>query len=249
MQLPHPLSHAYLITGGNAAARAEYARRLSAAYVCDGASAPCGRCRHCEKALAGIHPDIITVSLLEDKREIVVEQARNLRADAYIRPNEAERKVYVIDPADTMNDTAQNALLKVLEDGPSYAAFLLLCANPGKLLSTIRSRCETIVLPPEEEEPNPVLVETADQLAKLLMDGDEPSLCAFVCGLEQNKIKTKELQELFSLTGTALRPYLSVRPKRAAALLRLLRQCIDACAFNVGAGHLLGLLCVESSAD
>lgn len=248
MELPYPLSHAYIITGGNAATRAEYARRLSAAYVC-GEARPCGRCRHCEKAASGIHPDVITVSAAEGKREIVAEQARALRADAYVRPNEAERKVYLIDPADGMNDTAQNALLKVLEDGPPYAAFLLLCAQPGRLLSTIRSRCETLTLPPAEEEPDPALLEIAGQLAKLLMEGDEPSLCAFLCGLERDKIKTKELQELFSLTGNALRPYLSARPKKAAASLRLLRQCMDACAFNVGAGHLLGLLCAESFAD
>lgn len=248
MELPHPLSHAYIITGGNAASRAEYARRLSAAYVC-GEAMPCGRCRHCEKAASGIHPDVITVSPAEGKHEIVAEQARALRADAYIRPNEAERKVYLIDPAESMNDTAQNALLKVLEDGPPYAAFLLLSAQPGRLLSTIRSRCETLSLPPAEEEPDPALMETARQLAELLMDGDEPTLCAFLCGLERDKIKTKELQELFSLTGNALRPYLSIRPRRAASLLRLLRQCIDACAFHVGAGHLLGLLCVGRELD
>ena len=86
MQLPSPLSHAYIITGGNAASRAEYARRLSAAYVC-GESVPCGRCLHCEKAHSGIHPDVISVSLLEDKREIVADQARALRTDAYVRPN------------------------------------------------------------------------------------------------------------------------------------------------------------------
>lgn len=248
MELPHPLSHAYIITGGTASDRADYARRLSTAYVCESA-APCGRCRHCEKAIGGIHPDVITVTLLEDKREILAEQARALRSDAYIRPNEANRKVYLIDPADTMNEVAQNALLKVLEDGPGYAAFLLLCANPGKLLSTIRSRCETLTLPPAEEAPDPALAETAERLAALLMDGDEPDLCAFVCGLEQSKIKTKELQDLFTLTEHALRPYLSARPKRAAALLRLLRDCINACTFNVGAGHLLGLLCVQSHAD
>lgn len=245
MQLPQPLSHAYMITGGNAASRAEYARRLSAAYVCEGSTAPCGTCRHCSKADAGIHPDVITLSPADGKREIVGEQARALRADAYIRPNEAARKVYVIDPADSMNDTAQNALLKVLEDGPPYAAFLLLCAQPGRLLATIRSRCEILTLPPEEEQADPRLQDLANQLAPLLMDGDELSVAEFLCGLERDKIKTKELQELFSLTGDALRPYLSVRPRQAADLLRLLRQCRDACAFNVGAGHLLGLLCVE----
>lgn len=247
MQLPRPLSHAYIITGGNTASRAQYARRLASAYVCDGTSAPCGVCRHCEKTAAGIHPDVISLSPAEGKKEILVDQARALRADAYVRPNEAQRKVYVIDPADSMNDTAQNALLKVLEDGPPYAAFLLLCAQPGQLLATIRSRCETLTLPPEEEIADPRLLELAQQLAPLLMDGDELRVAEFACALERDKLKTKELQDLFALTGDALRPYLSVRPRRAADLLRLLRKCSDACAFNVGAGHLLGYLCAQRS--
>ena len=71
MELPHPLSHAYIITGGNSAQREEYARRLTMAYVCEGVSSPCGRCRHCEKAAAGIHPDVSVMTPLEGKREIV----------------------------------------------------------------------------------------------------------------------------------------------------------------------------------
>lgn len=243
VELPFPLSHAYILTGGNAASREEYARRLSMAYVCENGRIPCGSCRNCVKAAGGIHPDVITLSPAEDKRDIVAEQARALRADTYVRPNEAERKVYLITPADSMNDTAQNALLKVLEDGPDYAAFVLLCAQPGKLLSTIRSRCETVTLPPAREEADPALAEKAHKLAGLLLDGDEPALWEYLCSLEREKIKTKELQDLFALTEDALRPSLPARPRRCAVLLRLLRQCREACAFNVGAGHLLGLLC------
>ena len=242
MNLPRPLSHAYIIAGGRAQSRRDYARRLAMAYVCSGVAAPCGVCRHCEKAAAGIHPDVIWVTPAEDKRDILADQARALRADAYIRPNEAARKVYLIDPADSLNDTAQNALLKVLEDGPPYAAFLFLCAQPGRLLTTIRSRCETLTLPPEEEAPDPRLQELAAQLADKLLTGDELELVSFLCALERDKIKTRELQDLLDLTEEALRPSLPARPARTAGLLRLVRRCRDACAFNVGPGHLLGML-------
>ena len=150
LPIPQPLSHAYIIAGGNAASRLALARRMTAAYLCERGPLPCGSCRHCKKAEADIHPDVFRLSLLEDKREITVGQTRALRADVFVQPNEAERKVYLIDPADAMNDESQNSLLKVLEDGPGYAAFLLLCANPGRLFSTIRSRCEILTLPPEE---------------------------------------------------------------------------------------------------
>lgn len=143
------LSHAYLISGPEGSGKATLARLLSAALVCTGSGeAPCGACPGCKKALGGIHPDVIHVDLLEDKREILVDQARQMRSDAFIRPNEAERKVYVVHHADTMNAHAQNAILKLLEEGPAYAAFLLLCENPGSLLPTIRSRCEGLALTP-----------------------------------------------------------------------------------------------------
>ena len=85
MVIPHPLSHAYILTGGNAASRRAYAIRLAQAYVCEEARPPCLHCRHCEKAAGGIHPDVITVSPAEGKREILIDQARALRADAYIQ--------------------------------------------------------------------------------------------------------------------------------------------------------------------
>ena len=81
-------------------------------------------------------------------KPISVDQVRALRTDAYIRPNEGERKVYLLERAEQMNPSAQNAMLKLLEEGPSYAAFLLLAENSAALLQTVRSRCEELVLTP-----------------------------------------------------------------------------------------------------
>lgn len=142
------LSHAYLISGAEGSGKKTLARLLAAAMVCTAeGEKPCGRCSACKKALGGIHPDVITIAG-EKGKDISVGQARALRADAYIRPNEAQRKVYLILDAQTMNSNAQNAVLKLLEEGPPYAAFLLLTDNPAALLTTIRSRCETLSLTP-----------------------------------------------------------------------------------------------------
>lgn len=143
------LSHAYLISGPAGSGKRTLARLLSAALVCTGAEPPCGTCPGCKKALGGIHPDIITAG--EADKGLTVNQARELRADAYVRPNEASRKVYIIPNAQLMNAAAQNALLKLLEEGPAYAAFLLLADNPGGVLTTIRSRCESLTLSPVTE--------------------------------------------------------------------------------------------------
>lgn len=244
LNLPRPLSHAYIITGGGPDSRREYARRLTAAYLCTGEQPPCGRCRHCEKVAKGIHPDVILLSPAEGKREIVADQARQLRSDAYIRPNEGERKVYLIDPAESMNPVAQNALLKVLEDGPAYTAFLLLTAQPGQLLETIRSRCETLTLPPEEERVDPELVRRGEELARLLLSGSEWEVAQGLTALETEKWKSAQVLDLLAAAETPAAAELG-KNRRAVPVLRALKACRDNAVYNVGTGHILGWLCAE----
>lgn len=242
--LPSPLAHAYILAGGSQEARRAFARRMTAAYLCVGERPPCGHCLPCEKVEKGIHPDVALLAPAEGKREIVADQARALRSDAYIRPNEGKRKVYVIDPADAMNPVAQNALLKVLEDGPEYTAFLLLTGQPGQLLGTIRSRCETITLPPEEEQQDPELERRGAQLAQLLLTGSEWELAQGLTALELEKWKADQLLDLLA----AAEPFVAAeltRSRRAAPVLRALKTCRDNGVYNVGAGHTLGWLCAE----
>ena len=238
--IPSPLSHSYLITGGNAAARRDYARRLAAAYVCAGERPPCGVCLHCRKAEEDIHPDVITVGPAGDKGEILVDQIRFLRRDAYILPNEARRKVYIIDPADGMNPAAQNALLKVLEEGPDYGAFLLLAQWPDGLLETVRSRCESLSLPPLEEERDPRWEELGRKLAEALLEGGELGRMEAAVPLE--KLERPALLEVLARTEEALSPMLSRDAPRVIPLLEAVGQARRAARFNVGSGHLLGSL-------
>lgn len=245
MNIPQSLSHAYLITGGRDESRSAYAKRLAAAYLCEGEQPPCGRCRHCRKVAVGAHPDLIRITLAEGKREITVDQARTLRTDAYIRPNEGKRKVYVIDPADSMNPTAQNALLKVLEEGPQYAAFLLVAGEPGRLLETIRSRCENLALQPEEESPDPEQLAKAEQMAQLLLCGEELAVAEGMTALEQEKLKSGELTELLALTEHCVAECLTAQPRRAVTALKALKTCRDNQIYNPGPGHTLGWLVTE----
>lgn len=245
MKIPEPLSHAYLLTGGSEESRRDFAARLAAAYLCEGEQAPCGRCRHCRKSAANAHPDLIRVSPADGKREITVEQARTLRSDSYIRPNEGRRKVYLIDPADGMNPAAQNALLKVLEEGPSYAAFLLLAGEPGRLLDTVRSRCENLALQPEEEKPDPDLLARAEKLADLLLTGDELAVAEGMAELEQEKLKSGQLADLLALTERCVAANLGTQSRRAVPLLRALKTCRDNSVYNPGPGQTLGWLVTE----
>ena len=95
------LSHAYIVVAPKGAARDEACLRLAMARVCAGEGPrPCGHCAHCKKAQRGVHPDILTIGLLPDKKELLVDQVRDLLADCVVMPNEAEGKAYIIEDAD-----------------------------------------------------------------------------------------------------------------------------------------------------
>lgn len=145
------LSHCYLIAGPAGSGKHTLARILAAAMECSaGSRRPCGSCLQCRKVLDGVHPDVITV---DDpaRKTVTVEQIRKARADVYIKPNEGRRKIYLIPRAMDMNAAAQNALLKVVEEPPEYAAFLLLTDAAERLLPTIRSRAVPLQLAPLSE--------------------------------------------------------------------------------------------------
>ena len=252
-ELPNSLSHAYLVTGGSGESRGAVIQRLTAAYLCEGGGRPsgerppCGMCRACRKVTADIHPDVSRTGPAPDKRETGVDQIRALRADAYIRPNEGRRKVYVIAPADAMNPAAQNALLKVLEEGPAYAAFLLDAAQPGKLLDTVRSRCELISLPPEEERADPETEQKAAALAELFLTGTETDTARALAELTVEKPKPDELSALLLEVERQVSRRLAQNPRRGAKVLQALKTCRQNAVFRSGAGLTLGWLCTQLS--
>lgn len=141
-------SHFYLISGPAGAGKHTLARLLAAAMMCTDAQKPCLRCQACRKVMDGVHPDVITVEDPEHKN-VAVRIVRQMRDDMFIRPNEGEKKVYML--AQSLGVEGQNALLKVLEEPPSYGVFLLLTDNPEKLLPTVRSRCVELALLPLTE--------------------------------------------------------------------------------------------------
>ena len=121
------LSHALLFTGGGDLAAA--ARYAAAALECQEEGAkPCGLCPACRKVHSDIHPDVLTVRDAAHKN-IAVDVVRSVRADAYIRPNEGRRKVYIFPDCGLLTEQDQNVLLKIVEEGPPYAAFLFCAEN------------------------------------------------------------------------------------------------------------------------
>ena len=151
--------HAVLIEGGGADLRLTLAKRIAQALLCTGEAAslfgpaerPCGSCAACVKAEAGVHPDLFLISGGETARSFHIEAVRRLRSEAYILPNEAERKIYILENTQSMTQEAQNALLKLLEEPPGAVCFLLLCSNKNRMLRTILSRVSLFSLGGPEE--------------------------------------------------------------------------------------------------
>ena len=139
------MSHFYLLSGPRGSGKHTLADLIAAAMLCREPEGPCGVCAHCRKVLGRGHPDYITIDD-PTKKTVPVDLIREARADIFIRPNEGERKIYRFPRAQDMGIPGQNALLKVLEEPPSYGVFLLLTDNPEKLLPTVRSRCVELKL-------------------------------------------------------------------------------------------------------
>ena len=139
------ISHFYLISGPKGSGKHTLAHLLAEAILCEGARKPCGSCVHCRKMRSGNHPDFITVEDPEHKN-VAVKIVRQMRDDMFIRPNEGEKKIYII--PQELGIEGQNALLKILEEPPGYGVYILLTDNPQQLLPTVRSRGVHLALQP-----------------------------------------------------------------------------------------------------
>lgn len=133
--------HAILIDGGTESERLELARLAARMTVCENKDrTPCGECEHCRKARENVHPDIITVSKREDRKTFAKDDVREMVADAYLTPNEADTKVFIISELQQMTEESQNLLLKILEEPPSYTSFVLTSLTSNAVIGTVLSR-------------------------------------------------------------------------------------------------------------
>ncbi len=256
------LTHSLLLWGdGDLFATAMYA---AAAYQCTAQSGrPCGVCASCKKVFQNMHPDVITV---EDSahKQIAVDVMRAMRADVFIRPNEGKRKVYLFPDAALLTEQDQNVLLKLVEEGPSYAAFLFCAQNPAVMLQTMRSRCVQVAVSGTAQPTiDPLAQEGAALIAQALLRrrGAVVALCA---KLEKKKYTRPTLEALFvqlrelcaqallsQCAGQATQDSLvqtlcqQLSKAQLMGIIDVLQRYYEDCALNIGVGHTLGALAIE----
>ena len=135
-------AHAYLIAGESGMGKKTLARLLAEKLTGDTRGA----------VMRDEHPDVLWLAPKEKGKQIPVDEVRSFRREAYVKPNQSPKKVLIIDHCEAMNESGQNAILKVLEEPPEYVVFLMLAESREAMLPTIRSRCVLWEMQPVGEQ-------------------------------------------------------------------------------------------------
>ena len=170
--------HGVLVECQNENDGVQFARFIANCLVCQSHNKPCGECEDCHKANKNGHPDIFeTDGIIKSKSKVfAVDSVRQIRDDAFILPNESDSKVYILKNAHNMNDQAQNAILKILEEPPSYVFFIIVTTSRSTMLETVLSRVQTYSLLSDEEKITDKECDAVKSFIKALLNVNELAL-------------------------------------------------------------------------
>ncbi|MBE6809575.1 MAG: hypothetical protein E7521_00775 [Ruminococcaceae bacterium] len=213
------IPHAIMIEGEAATLKDDLAMYIATAAVCEGNSKPCSSCSGCHLAEVGSHPDISRISALEGKKFLSVAQIRELRADAFVKAHQAPHRVFILEDAHRMNEQAQNALLKVLEEPPKNVIFILLTPSKTLLLDTIISRCVLLSMLDTEQESSEHF-DIANEFIDLLLCGSEYDMLKLLTPYEKSRTDAEEFLKDLSLC-------IASRLKSGSAHARVLDKLFD----------------------
>ena len=136
----HKVAHSYIFEGIEGVGKKTIALAVAKALLCQDGDVPCGQCKACIMVDAGTHPDIVFVE--KDTKVTKIQTIRDqVVKNMEIKPYQGRYKIMMINDADSITAEGQNAMLKTIEEPPSYGIIILITKNLAKLLPTIRSRC------------------------------------------------------------------------------------------------------------
>lgn len=195
------VSHAYILNGPDLSGKMMIAEAFARALLCEKQDPDgCGECRSCRQSDDRNNPDIIYVK--HDKpNTISVDDIRTqLNNDIVIKPYSNQYKIYIVDEAEKMNQQAQNALLKTIEEPPAYAVIMLLTTNADSFLQTIRSRCITLNLKSVKND----VIKSYLMTEKKIPDYHADVCAAFAQGVVGKAIKLASSDDFNELKESAL---------------------------------------------
>ena len=212
--------HALALTGQPGVGKRTLARLLACTFLCVGeGQKPCLRCKGCRRVLDGQHPDLLTPSCGEKERTVKVEHLREIIHALSLHAAEGGERVVLLENAQRMTVQAQNAILKSLEEPEAGTHFILTAGGDAGLLSTVRSRCRAVRVPPWP----PQRVEQ-ELLRRGIPAEKAKELAALSGGSIGLALSMQEDAGFFQLRTLCERTFFSLRQSRdvpkAAALLR-----------------------------
>lgn len=231
-------AHAYLLHGPAGIGKRLFAERLMALLLCHSPAGqqPCGHCKSCHLIAAGTHPDNVVIEPEEEDKAIRVDQIRELVDFVVQTAQLGRRKVVLLEPAESMNLNAANALLKSLEEPSGDTVLILITHQLSRLLPTIKSRCVQQACPvPKPQEAARWLQGELDDCPEgqchdlLSLVGGSPLRAAALYrsgGLEQRAAVVEGIKKLLKQQST---PSQLAESWNAIPLMLLFDWCCDWC--------------------
>jgi DNA polymerase-3 subunit delta' len=148
------LAHALLLAGPRGVGKGHFAAGLASYLLCESAEAarrPCGACRSCVQIAAGLHPNLMRLQPAEDKRDIAIDDVRDLLDRLHLSSHYGQAKLAIVEPADALNASGANALLKTVEEPPPATHLIFVAERWRALPATLRSRCQILRFGPPAE--------------------------------------------------------------------------------------------------
>ncbi len=215
------VSHAYIFNGPDKSGKMLLANNFAMALQCErNDTEPCMECHSCKQALSNSQPDIIYLGHGKPNTISVDDIRSQINNDVAIKPYASPYKIYIINEAEKMNQQAQNALLKTIEEPPAYAIILLLTTNADNFLPTILSRCITLNLKAvPDSEIRQFLIE------KYQVPDYKAEICtAFAQGNVGKAIQLARSEDFNEIKNSALQLLKRVKNMELSELIESVRQ-------------------------
>lgn len=208
------LPHALLFTGIEGIGKNLTAKVLAKVLLCSGEEKPCNICPSCRAFDAKNHPDFYYLEPEGKANNIKIEQIRQMQSQIALSPYLADKRVVIINDAETMNEAAENSLLKTLEEPTGDVVFILVTANKDLLLPTILSRCMKLYFAPLSEDEIKIILKSkyavnedkATVIAKLsggsmkraisFLDDDNFNLCQNAMDFLSKDLNAKDIWQI-----------------------------------------------------